>query len=99
MLYIMYILIDCEEGAVRVVGGDGISYGTVEVCINGFWGLITDNSWDDKDGVVICRQLGFEANSNCKLGSNKGYTNSYYLRFPCCTQLILWQTTSCGVYE
>ena len=66
-MYTYYIKKDCEEGAVRVVGGDGKSYGTVQVCINGFWGLITDNSWDDKDSIVICRQLGFETNSNCKL--------------------------------
>ena len=61
-----YFYKDCEEGAVHVVGGDGKSYGTVEVCIGGIWGLITDNNWDDKDSVVICRQLGFEANSDRK---------------------------------
>ena len=96
MLFICICIIfkkDCEEGAVRVVGGDGKSYGTVEVCINGFWGLITDNSWDDKDSVVICRQLGFEANSNCKLVVIKDTNSFTILRLSCCTQLLLWQTT------
>ena len=48
----------CEEGDVRVVGGDGVSYGTVQVCIDEIWGLITDIAWDDNDAIVICKQLG-----------------------------------------
>lgn len=59
--------IDCTQGDVRVVGSDSTSYGTVEVCVNGIWGLITDNNWDDIDSIVICRQLGFEYNLNSRL--------------------------------
>ena len=52
------VFVGCEEGDVRVVGGDGVSYGTVQVCIDEIWGLITDSGWDDDDATVICKQLG-----------------------------------------
>ena len=41
----------------RIRGGK--PYGTVEVCINEIWGLISDNGWDNTDSSVVCRQLGY----------------------------------------
>ena len=53
-----FVCVGCEEGGVRVIGGDSVSYGTVQVCIDEKWGLITDVAWDDNDATVICKQLG-----------------------------------------
>ena len=49
----------CTEGAVRLVGGSDNNEGTIEICLDNLWGLITDAGWDNKDAMVICRQLNF----------------------------------------
>ena len=30
----------------------------MEVCFEGVWGVVCDNSWDVNDARVVCRKLG-----------------------------------------
>lgn len=48
-----------EEGAIKLVGGEKVHYGNVEILHNGKWGAVCDDEWDKNEAEVVCRQLGF----------------------------------------
>ena len=58
LLYILFSLV-CTNGDIRLVGGSSPIEGRVEVCANNNWGTVCDNSWENTDAQVACRQAGF----------------------------------------
>ena len=61
----LLVLTACDHGQVRIYESDyyyGYYFqhlGLVEVCINGHWGAICDDSWNNAGASVVCQQLGF----------------------------------------
>ena len=51
----------CENGDVRLIGtATSTQYeGRVELCYGEEWGTVCDDSWNDPDATVVCRQLGY----------------------------------------
>ena len=61
MMYYMlfHLLVSCSHGDVQLVDGSTSLEGRVEICIDGTYGTVCDDSWDDDDAEVVCRQIGY----------------------------------------
>ena len=73
------------EGSVRLVGGDTLLEGRVEVFLLGHWGTVCDYNWDFFDAIVVCRQLGnlqaVEVSRYAAFGAGSG--PSWYYSLSC----------------
>ena len=49
----------CNHGAIRLVGGNTVHEGRVELCNGGSWTSICPARWDSNEAHVVCGQLGY----------------------------------------
>ena len=49
----------CPEGDIRLVDGNTMYEGRLEICHNNIWGTVCDDFVARPDSAVVCRQLGF----------------------------------------
>ncbi|XP_041035294.1 scavenger receptor cysteine-rich type 1 protein M130-like, partial [Carcharodon carcharias] len=65
-----------EPWQVRLVNGESVCDGRVEVYYGGFWGRVIDTEWNFNDADVVCRQLNCGAAinvyNNWKFGKGDG---------------------------
>ena len=57
----------CEDGTIRLRGYNQTG-GRVEVCVNGTWGTVCSDFWDNADASVTCTQLGYSRYGMLYLG-------------------------------
>ena len=77
----------CNSTDIRLVNEVNNFQGRVEVCVNGRWGTVCDNEWNEDDAAVACRQLGYSTWSEF-LRPKADLLESYEL-FYVCTDLYL----------
>ncbi|ESO98994.1 hypothetical protein LOTGIDRAFT_89154, partial [Lottia gigantea] len=56
---------------IRLAGGNNTA-GRVEVQINGVWGTVCDDAWDELDAAVVCRFLGLNNGGKATTGAQFG---------------------------
>ena len=53
--------VGCVDGDIKVVNGMD-NEGTVLMCLNGLWSMISEDGWDTQEAQVTCRTLGYPTN-------------------------------------
>ena len=83
------LLVCSTDWEMRLVNGGSSLEGRLEVCLNGVWGTICDQSWDDTDAGVVCSQMGHSARGKNLLITLKQQLILCDYRFSCSSLSLL----------
>ena len=56
---LLFLIDICERGQVHLAGSGYSTIGRIEVCMDGTWGTVCSDSFDQNDANVICAHLGY----------------------------------------
>ena len=59
MVTLFILGVEIKEGDIRLVGGQHLWEGRVEIFLFGVWGTISDDRAGTAAARVVCRQLGY----------------------------------------
>lgn len=59
-----------EQKTIRLVDGEQVNIGRVELCFNRTCGTVCSDGWDEHAATVVCRQLGYEGGKLDLIGMN-----------------------------
>ena len=48
----------CTDGSIRLIDGSHCNEGRVEACVNGEWGTVCDDRWEETTANIACNSLG-----------------------------------------
>ena len=57
---------ECDDGDLRLVGGDNEFEGRLEICFDRLWGTVCQDSFGSSDAAVACWDLGYMRSSKEK---------------------------------
>lgn len=49
----------CQNGDIRLVNGSELYNGRLELCLNGIWGTVCSNGFNELEAAMVCRSLGY----------------------------------------
>lgn len=71
----------CDDGEMRLIGGNTSLEGRVEICYNRAWGTICSDGFGAEDADVVCRQNTLPYNGDVKLYYNSKHQCTIYIQF------------------
>ena len=69
----------CTEGDIRLTGGGSKHEGTVEICHNQTWGMVSGLGWGEEDARVTCRQLQLPVEGLCNITVYLGHLHVHMI--------------------
>jgi len=55
----IFFIEGCYEGDVRLVEGNNLYEGRVEVCKDNTWNTVCGDGWGAVNARIVCKQLGY----------------------------------------